>query len=340
MKISVNSIKKEIQEKELERKNAQPLTSKAQQKIKAALTKRNKLLDEVLTRCLDAAIDGENCVDIGYEYPDFHEIVDLLEDRFIEIIDIPGEKYCLRQIEDTLETLDTDQRQGVNRVLQARANAIKFSLNELKPYFENYYGYQELIESVDLALGNEISTEQMIVNLFIAKDAHEEFEFVFDSEMSAKTKQDMKIAIAEIKGDFHEINIVFDSLKFKGPPGEDVYARILRWQKMDDDDVIDNWTSECSDAVSFAYLNTFHGQLFVGAFRSAVEERMASHENLMTLELLKYSSGYHIRLDNEAEMYTVYDEVALDKLLIKLGYSVEFEESNDDEFCFRISWKN
>ena len=109
---------------------------------------------------------------------------------------------------------------------------------------------------------------------------------------------------------------------------------------MEDEDVINNLTDDCLDGASFAYLATLHGQLFVNAFKSAVEEKMLSHGQTIELQLLKYSSGYLIRLENKAEMYTLYDEAALNKLFKKLGYSVKFNEIEEDEFNFQVSWKD
>ena len=291
MKISVNSIKKEIREKELEQERILLKITQAQLKAKEAQDRRNKLLDEVLTRCLETAINGDNFLDIGYEYPDLDGISNLLEDKFIEIVDIPGEKYILRKIENTFDSLNQNQREAMDKVLRARARAIKFSLNELKSHLEIYYGYDELVELVDLGLSEKNLLQETIVHLFKANITYKEFEFEFDNELPQKVKESLEIAKSEIKYDFREINEIFGHLKLKEIPGEDDYAKILRWEKMADEDVINNWTDECLDAVSFSYLSTLHGQLFVGAFKSAVEEKMSSHQNSIELQLLKYSSG-------------------------------------------------
>ena len=340
MKISANSIKKEVREKELEQERVRLQITQAQLKAKEAQAKRNKLLDEVLTRCLDAAIDGDNYLDVGYEYPDLDEIGNLLEDKWIEVIDIPGEKYILREIEDKVEALNQNQRSAMEKVLRARARAIKFSLNELRPHLEIYYGYDELVELVDLGLDEENALQEIIVHLFKAYTAYKEFSFEFDDELPSNTKEGLEIASAEIKDDFREINEIFGHLKLKELPGEDDYARILKWEKLEDEDVINNLTDDCLDGASFAYLATLHGQLFVNAFKSAVEEKMLSHGQTIELQLLKYSSGYLIRLENKAEMYTLYDEAALNKLFKKLGYSVKFNEIEEDEFNFQVSWKD
>lgn len=340
MKISAHSIKKEVREKELEQEKVRLQITQAQLKAKEALAKRNKLLDEVLTRCLDAAIDGDHYLDVGYEYPDLDQISNLLEDKWIEVIDIPGEKYILREIEDKVEDLNQNQRSAMEKVLRARARAIKFSLNELRPHLGIYYGYDELVELVDLGLDETNALPEIIIHLFKANIAFKEFSFEFDDELPPKTKDDLEIAIAEVKDDFREINEIFGHLKLKEIPGEDDYAKILKWEKIEDEDVINNLTDECLDGASFAYLATLHGQLFVNAFKSAVEEKMTLHNHSINLQLLKYSSGYLIRLENKAEMYTVYDEAGLNKLFKKLGYSVKFDEVDEDECIFQVSWKD
>ena len=339
MKISANSIKKEVREKELEQEKARLQITQAQLKVREAQAKRNKLLDEILTRCLDAAIDGDNYLDVGYKYPDLDDISNLLEDKFIEIVDIPGEKYILREIEDKLEALNHNQREAMEKVLRARAKAIKFSLNEQRSYMEIFYGYEELVELVDLALDDENRAEETIVHLFKANIAYKEIGFEFDDDLPPKTKESLEISNAEIKVDFGEINEIFGQLKLKEMPGEDDYARILKWEKLEDEDVINNLTDDCLDGASFSYLTTLHGQLFVNAFKHAVEEKMSSHGQSIDLQLLKYSSGYLIKLENQAEMYTLYDEAALNKLFKKLGYSVKFHTNNEDEFNFTVSWK-
>ena len=339
MKISANSIKKEIREKELEKEKAQVQITQAQLKAKELQAKRNKFLDDVLVRCLNEAIEGKIFLNIGFEYPDLDEISNLLEDKFLEIVDIPGEKYFSREIRQTLDKLDQNQRDAIEGVLGALAKAIKFSLNKVRPYIESYYGYDELVELIENSLNENNQTQEKIISLLKANLAYMEMGFEFDDDLPQKTKESLEIANAEIKDDFREITEILGQLNLRELPGEDDYARKLKWEKMEDEDVINNWTNDSLDAISFAYLATLHGQLFVHAFKSAIEEKMLSHEHSIDLELLKYSSGYLIRLENKAEMYTVYDEIALNKLFKKLGYLVKLNKSNEDEFSFTISWK-
>ena len=340
MKISANSIKKEVREKELEKEKVRLQVTQVQLKAKEAQSKRNKFLDDVLIACLNEAIDGNYYLDIGFEYPDIDEISNLLEDKFIEIIDIPGEKYFSRLIRQTLEKLDQNQRDAIERVLGTRSRAIKFSLNEIRPYVESFYGYDELVELVEQSLNEDNQTQEKIIYLFKANLAFTEIGFELDNDLPQKINEGIDIANTEIKDDFREITEIFGRLNLKEMPGEDDYARKLKWEKMEDEDVINSWTNDSLDAISFAYLATLHGQLFVHAFKSAIEEKMLSREQSIDLELLKYSSGYLIKLENKAEMYTVYDEIALNKLFKKLGYLVKFIESNEDEFSFTVSWKD
>jgi hypothetical protein len=340
MKISAHSIKKVVQEKELEKEKAQLQITQVQLKAKEAQAKRNKFLDDVLVRCLNEAIEGNRYIDIGFEYPDLDEISNLLEDKFIEIVDILGEKYFSREIGKALDKLDQNHRDAMERVFNDRSRAIKFSLNEIRPYVESYYGYDELVELIEHSLNVDNQIQEKIIYLLKANLSFTDIGFEFDDELPQKTKDNLEISKSEIEDDFKEIAEILGQLNLREMPGEDDYARKLKWEKMEDEDVINNWTNDSLDAISFAYLATLHGQLFVHAFKSAIEEKMLSHEHSIDLELLKYSSGYLIRLENKAEMYTVYDEIALNKLFKKLGYLVKVAGSDEDEFRFTVSWKD
>jgi len=334
MKISANAIKKELENKLLEQK-------KISAKVAQEQAKRKKLINDVLSRCLSSAMEGYHYVDLGFDFENLESIEALLEDKWIEIKYIDAEDYLAEQIEEMLERGTPEQNRIITRVIEARSRAIKLSLNELRFCPDNSELYDSVVELIDLVLSDvEKNLSKAIVHMFKANEFSKELDFDLDEIEDEKIKSNLKIAKSEIKDDFREIAVIFKEFNLKKLPDEEEYAKYLKWEKMTDEDVKYHITDDYTDATSLAYLASFHGQLFINAFKNAVEQEMAKGSKSLQLTLFKYSSGHLLEFKNKAQIHTVYDEVALDQLFRKLGYSVDKQLSGEDEADFIIAWKN
>lgn len=334
MKISASTIKKEIDEKLLEQKRINA-------KIAQEQAKRKKLIDEITGRCLTAAMDGLNYVDLGFEFENLELIENLLTEKWIDIKYIDPEDYFSELIEEILSQRTPYQKEGIARVIEARCRTIKLSLNELRFCAANYELYEAILERVvsSLELINS-NLPESITHCFKANKLYKDLKFNFDDLDDKKQISDLEIAKSEVKDDFRELAAIFKDLNIKNvPDAEDEYAKYLKWEKMTDEDVKYHITDDYSDATSLAYLASFHGQLFINAFKTAVENEMSLGQKSLQLTLFKYSSGHLLQFKNKAEMHTVYDEVALEHFFRKLGYSLDHQVSGDDEVDFLISWK-
>ena len=334
MKISASTIKKEIDEKLLEQKRINA-------KIAQEQAKRKKLIDEITGRCLTAAMDGLNYVDLGFEFENLELIENLLTDKWIEIKYIDPEDYFSELIEDILSLRTPHQKEGIARVIEARCKAIKLSLNELRFCATDYDLHEVILEKIDCVLESvKINLSKSVVECFSANKLYQDLVFYFEDLDDKKQRSDLEIAKSEVKDDFRELSILFKDLKIKDiPAAEDEYAKYLKWEKMTDEDVKYHITDDYSDATSLAYLASFHRQLFINAFKTAVENEMSLGQKSLQLTLFKYSSGHLLRFKNKAEIHTVYDEVALEHLFRKLGYAVDRQLSGEDEADLIITWK-
>ena len=334
MKISASTIKKEIDEKLLEQKRINA-------KIAQEQAKRKKLINEITARCLTAAMDGFNYVDLGFEFENLELIENLLTDKWIEIKYINSEDYFSELIEEIISQRTPHQKEGIAHIVEARCKAIKLSLNELRFCAADYGLHEAIVERIDSALALvKTSLPKGIVQCFSANKLYKELEFYLEELDDKKQKSDLEIAKSEVKDDFRELATLFKDLNIKDiPDAEDEYAKYLKWEKMTDEDVKYHITADYSDATSLAYLASFHGQLFINAFKAAVEHEMSLGQKSLQFTLFKYSSGHLMQFKNKAEIHTVYDETALEQLFRKLGYTVDRQLSGEDEADFVISWK-
>ena len=120
MKLSAKSIKKTLDEK---------LAS--QKKINAKLfeeqAKRRKLLTQVLERCLEAAMDGEEFIDVGNDFNNLESIERSLENRWLDITYLDAEDFCLSQIDYELEKMSDEQQYELLGAVKGRCRAKSMS---------------------------------------------------------------------------------------------------------------------------------------------------------------------------------------------------------------------
>lgn len=332
MKLSAKSIKKNLEEK-----------LQSQKKINAKLfeeqAKRRKLLVQLLEHCLEAAMDGEEFIDIGNDFNNLESIEKALEDKGLDITYLDAEDFCLSQIDYELEKMPYEQQYELLGTVKGRCKAIKLDLNGLRNCADDSFLLEQICEHIEEAIEDGEKYERIILNAFYAFQSYQEINFDADWEEDS----DLKIFLANTKSklieSFDYLASIFKKLNLNEIPPEGVdYAKYLKWGKLKDDEVIDYITNDYSDATSFSYLASLHGQLFVNVFQVSVEQEMSRGGDSFQLTLIKSSCGNSIKFENKAEMNTVFEEYALEQLLEKLGYAIDRQISSNDESIFIVSW--
>ncbi len=332
MKLSAKSIKKTLDEK-----------LESQKKINAKLfeeqAKKRKLLTQVLERCLEAAIDGEGYVDIGNEFNNLESIEKALEDRWLDITYLDAEDFCLSQIDYELTKLSPEEQYELEGSIKGRFRAIKLDLNGLRNCVDDGFQLNQVFEQVEEILEDNKKLKRIILDAFYVHESYEEINFDIDWEEDA----DLKIFLINSKSrlieNFKYLASLFKKLNLNEVPPEGVdYAKFIKWNLLEDDEILNYTTNDYSDFTSFSYLSSLHGQLFVNAFKVSVEQEMLRGGHSFHISLLNTQNGNIIKFENKAEMQTVYEELALEELLKKLGYSVDRQPSSPEEVSYIVSW--
>ena len=332
MKLSAKSIKKTLDEK-----------LESQKKINAKLfeeqAKRRKLVTQVLERCLGAAMDGEEFIDIGNDFNNLESIEKALDDRGLNITYLDAEDFCLSQIEYELEKMPYEQQYELLGTVKGKCKAIKLDLNGLRNCADDSFHLEQIYEHIERALEDGEKYECIILNAFYAYQSYQEINFDVDGEEDAGQKIFLTNAKSKLVENFKHLALTFKKLNLNEIPPEGVdYAKYLKWGKLKDNEVMDYITNDYSDATSLSYLASLHGQLFVNAFKVSVEQEMSRGNNSFHISLLKNPNGNIIKFENKAEMQTVYEELALEDLLKKLGYSADRQLSSPEEASYIVSW--
>ena len=332
MKLSAKSIKKTLDEK-----------LESQKKINAKLfeeqAKRRKLLTQVLERCLEAAMDGEEFIDVGNDFNNLESIERSLENRWLDITYLDAEDFCLSQIDYELEKMSDEQQYELLGAVKGRCRAIKLDLNGLRNCANDSFLLEQIFEHIEEAIEDGQKYECIILNAFYAYHSYQEINFDANGEEDANLRIFLANTKSKLIENFKHLALIFKKLNLNEIPLEGVeYAKYIKWNQLEDDEVLDYTTNDYSDAISFSYLQSMHGQLFVNAFKVSVEQEMSRGSNSFHISLLKNPSGNIIKFENKAEMQTVYEELALEDLLKKLGYSVDRQLSSPEEAGYIVSW--
>ncbi len=332
MKLSAKSIKKNLDDK-----------LQSQRKINAKLfeeqAKRRKLLTQVLELCLEAAMDGESYIDIGNKFNNLESIEKSLEDRWLDITYLDAEDFCLSQISYELEKLSPEQQYELQGSIKSKCRSIKLDLNGLRNCSDDDFQLQHIFDRIDEVLDDGKKLKRNILDAFYAYQSYKEINFDVDWEEDADLKVFLTNSKSKLEESFDYLDSIFKKLNLNEIPDEGVeYAKYIKWNQLEDDEVLDYTTHDYSDAISFSYLQSLHGQLFVNAFKVSVEQEISRGSHSFHISLLNNPNGNTIRFENKAEMQTVYEEFALEELLKKLGYSVDRQISTPEEANYLVSW--
>ena len=284
-------------------------------------------------------MDGEEFIDIGNDFNNLESIEKALEDRGLDITYLDAGDFCLSQIDYELEKMPYEQQYELLGAFKGRCKAIKLDLNGLRNCADDSFLLEQICEHIEEAIQDGEKYERIILNAFYAFQSYQEINFDADEEEDA----DLKIFLTNTKSklieNFKYLALIFKKLNLNEVPPEGVdYAKYLKWGKLKDNEVMDYITNDYSDAASLAYLASLHGQLFVNAFRVSVEQEISRGGNSFHISLLNDLRGNIIKFENKAEMKTVYEELALEDLLKKLGYSVDRQLSSPEEASYIVSW--
>ncbi|MBU3600040.1 hypothetical protein ICN28_05875 [Polynucleobacter sp. 30F-ANTBAC] len=330
MKISASSIKQKVQEREL-------LKKAAQEEIKADKLKRARILDDIFTRCLEAATEGETELDLGYEFDDLNDSYNnLFEEKGFDVFSIHSSDYELRILDSKLNHLDYIKRDEI--AIAKSQKTIASLLKYLQPHAVCEIDFHEIEEFLNSTFDENSKLKGDILAIFQASLLFSSELFDFSKISSDEEKKTCERYLDTINLVFENLNNIFSYLdihKFD----IDKFAQIISWLTLNEDDVFNyEPTSDYFDTLSFGWLASFHGQLFLSAFANSVEEKVSRNATSLNLHLYKFSSGYRIEFENKAETYTLLDELAFEGLFKKLGYNVSIQSTQNDEVDILVSW--
>lgn len=337
MKISPKSIKKEVEEKQLAEKEVE-------RKIRFKETLQKSRFNGLMSRCLEAAVAGDKEVDLGYEFYDLKDIEEQILDKWIDIKYLSKDDYLIKKIFDKLKSFKSDHIKAIYDLNGRKLEGIISGLNDLRPYansYENVY-LDHCYEQALLALQkSDKSLAKSIFCILQAKDAFGSLLFDFDSCPSQDLKEELKLTKEEIKLALQQLSSPYEGLLpvqegFLKKP----HAICLKWDKKMDASAEKNSTDDELDAYSLTYLASSEGQSFIDRLKNLVEQEMAIDNNRLFITLSKIGNRYSIKLSDSEEIKTVYNEISLERLLIRIGYRLEKQLSGEDESNYLLIWKN
>jgi len=337
MKISPNLIKKELEEKRI-------AEEEAKRKTRLKETLRQSKFNSLMTRCLEAAVVGNNEIDLGYEFYDLKDIEEQILNKWIDISYLDENDYLIKKISEKLSSNTDQQFVAIYSFVNRTIKEIIACLNELSPYanaYENIY-FEYTLSQVLLAQRElEIDLSKCIFCILQAKDAFNVLVFDFEAITASDLKEDLKISKSDAKIHFQQISSPYENLI---PKQEGVlkktHAIYLKWDRKFVKDSTNHSTSDYLDGYSLTYLASAEGQSFLDKLKKEVEEAMVNNYYSLPLALLINEGFNAIKIINDEEIRTVYNAFALEGLLRRFGYKVEKQLSSEEECNYLISWKN
>lgn len=337
MKLSPSAIKKELEEKRLAK-------LEAEREIRRKERVRQSLFNSLMNRCLEAAIAGESEVDLGYEFYSLKDIEEQILDKWIDIRYLSKNDYLIKKISDKLKLLKADHIKAIHELNVRKLENIISGLKDLRPYansYENVY-LDHCHEQALLALQKSgESLPKTIFYILQAKNAFGSLLFDFSPCPNQDLKEDLKFTKEEIKLDLQQLSSPYEDLlpeqegALKKP-----HAICLTWDKKIDVSAEKNSTDDELDAYSLTYLASNEGQSFIDKLKDLVEQEMVIDNNKLFITLTKTGNRNSIKLSDSEEIYTVYNEISLERLLIRIGYRLERQLSGDDESNFLLTWRS
>jgi hypothetical protein len=144
--------------------------------------------------------------------------------------------------------------------------------------------------------------------------------FDFDSVSNSSTKEDLKLIKEEIRLAFQQLSSPYENLL---PKQEGVlkkpHAICLTWDKKFDDNTKIYSTDDELDAYSLTYLASNEGQSFIDRLKNLVKQEMAIDNNRIFITLSKIGNQNSVKISEGEKIKTVYDEVSLERFLMRIG---------------------
>jgi hypothetical protein len=337
MKISPHLIKKELEQKRL-------AEEEALREIRLKERLRKSKFNSLMTRCLEAAVAGNNEVDLGYEFYDLKNIEEQILDKWIDIDYLSENDYLIKKISEKLSSNTDKQFVAIYGLVNRAIKEIIACLNELSPYvnaYENIY-FEYTLSQVLLAQREfDLDLSKCIFYILQAKDAFNVLVFDFEAIPTSDLKEDLQISKSDAKKYFQQLSSPYENLipKQEGALKKS-HAIYLKWDKKYAKHSTNHSTSDYLDGYSLTYLASPEGQSFVDKLKKEVEESMVNNHYSLPLTLLVNESFNSIKIINNEEIRTVYSSSALEGLLRRFGYKVEKQLSGEEECNYLISWKN
>jgi hypothetical protein len=337
MKISPSTIKKELEEKRLAK-------AEAEKAIQLKERVRQSKFNSLMTRCLEAAVAGNQEVALGYEFYDLKDVEEQILDKWIDIDYLSENDYLIKKISEKLASDSTEQFMAIYGFFNRSIKEIIACLNELRPYTNSHEViYFEYALSQALLAQRDVDTNlsRCIYYTIQAKDAFDVLVFDFDAIKDQDEKEDLKVTKSDAKLHFQQLSTPYENLLPKQEGFlKKSHAICLKWNKRFESGPKKHSTSDFLDAYSLTYLASSDGQTFLEKIKKQVEQEMFLDHNSLPLSLLINEGYSSLKIINDEEIRTIYDAIALEDLLRRFGYKVEKELSGDKISNYLISWKN
>ena len=295
-----------------------------------------------MSRCLEAAVAGNKEVDLEYEFYDLKDIEEQILDKWIDIAYLSKNDYLIKKISDKLKLLKPDHVKAIHDLNVRKLEGIISRLKELRPYansYENEYLDYCYDQSFLALKGSEKSLPKSIFCILEARDAFGMLLFDFDSVSNSSTKEDLKLEKEEIRLAFQQLSSPYENLLPKQEGAlKKPHAICLTWDKKFDDNTKIYSTDDELDAYSLSYLASSEGQLFIGKLKNLVAQEMSKNNNALPLTLFKIKNQNSVKISAGEKIKTVYDEVSLERFLMRIGYRLEKQFSGPEETNYIVSW--
>lgn len=300
---------------------------------------KKAILNQIKVACLETAISGEKHLILGREYINFTDLIEeISEKNFFSHLTPEHPEFAEFLVKIKLQPLSdaeiTNLNMHLNEHLAAIENSFKVLANNL---------FCELDQDHILFTLKEIQASDNIPQKMssfhqIREELLEDFDNPYTPEHG---NSNLKIETARTC-----LIVNLNSMKdlFIGSylfmPSNEWPVALIKWDEYKDDDVLNyEPVDDYFNFIGLGWLSTFHGQLFLTALDSLIDEKIISGTNNFQLVLLKYSSGYRVVFENAAEVYTCLSEKGLNQLFKQLGYLTTTSSKALDEINIEVSWK-
>jgi len=332
-KISIEATGKKIKSREAKKIAQAKLGLKQKIQQKADALKTSKLLVEVSEKALDAAINGQSEAVIGMDYSSaFENIRTTLNEKSLHLKELPYPEYLNHQLRLFIDSQEKEKIQSVTEELASSGSKMKSLCEEIKQSYPGNYD-DSMIYVIDL-LNNTMDIQETllerITSATLACSKISDVLAFIDNEELVEILEDEILWLTD----------VFSGTWAFQKIDEEAFVSFISWNHLSEKAFLNNEPIDdyfCS--LGLGWLANEQGQLFISLLEKFIDKKIENDQATLKMHLYKFSSGYRVEFEENAEIYTLLTEVGFAHLFKKLGYKVNLTTSSADEVDIEISWK-